>query len=228
MWPEWIYSQGVYFEPRAGGEVRIFRFHNNKQSNKTRKKHWSWDSTKKIEKIALIIISKLNWHWDSTSVWFFDFTTYEHTTGGKNAAKNCRCLLQERHRIYRLQRLRVQFGQSNCSMETILMCFHMMYKPALEFYFELRIIFGFWFVMPPQLALQLHQERVQVVRSNREPPEAPGPRALPQWTLNWKAYAYTCRQTKNKWKKTHMKKHGTWMNNTHPTQQLILYFFLSI
>jgi hypothetical protein len=32
--PEWIHSQGVYFEPRAGGEVRILRFCPNKQTNK--------------------------------------------------------------------------------------------------------------------------------------------------------------------------------------------------
>jgi len=29
--PEWIYSQGFYFESRAGGGVRIFGFYNNKQ-----------------------------------------------------------------------------------------------------------------------------------------------------------------------------------------------------
>jgi len=29
-------------------------------------------------------------------------------------------------------------------------------------------------------------------------PEAPGSKALPQWTLNLKAYAHTCRQTKEK------------------------------
>jgi len=33
-WPEWIYSQGFHFKPRAGGEVRIFGFYNNKQKNK--------------------------------------------------------------------------------------------------------------------------------------------------------------------------------------------------
>jgi len=32
--PEWIYSQGFYFEPRTGGEVRIFGCYNNKRTNK--------------------------------------------------------------------------------------------------------------------------------------------------------------------------------------------------
>jgi len=32
--PKWIYTQGFYFEPRAGGEVRIFGFYNNKETNK--------------------------------------------------------------------------------------------------------------------------------------------------------------------------------------------------
>jgi len=32
--PEWIWSQGVYFEPREGGEVRIFGVYTNKQTNK--------------------------------------------------------------------------------------------------------------------------------------------------------------------------------------------------
>jgi len=35
--PEWIYSQGVYFQPRAGGEVRMFGVDNNKQANKQTK-----------------------------------------------------------------------------------------------------------------------------------------------------------------------------------------------
>ena len=29
--PKWIYSQGVYIEPKTGVEVRIFGFHNQKQ-----------------------------------------------------------------------------------------------------------------------------------------------------------------------------------------------------
>jgi len=33
--PEWIYSQGFYFEPRVGGEVGILWSYNNKQTNKT-------------------------------------------------------------------------------------------------------------------------------------------------------------------------------------------------
>jgi len=32
--PEWMYSQGFYFETRAGDEVRIFGFYNYKQTNK--------------------------------------------------------------------------------------------------------------------------------------------------------------------------------------------------
>jgi len=31
---QWVYSQGLYFPPRAGGEVCIFRFYNNEQTNK--------------------------------------------------------------------------------------------------------------------------------------------------------------------------------------------------
>jgi len=34
--PEWICSQGFYFEPKAGGEVRIFGFYNKKKKKKKR------------------------------------------------------------------------------------------------------------------------------------------------------------------------------------------------
>ena len=34
--PEWIHSQGGYFEPRAGGEVKIFGFYTNKQNKQTK------------------------------------------------------------------------------------------------------------------------------------------------------------------------------------------------
>jgi len=34
MRPEWIYSLGFYFEPKARGEVKIFGFYKNKQKNK--------------------------------------------------------------------------------------------------------------------------------------------------------------------------------------------------
>jgi len=38
-WSKWIYFQGFYFEPRAGGEVRIFGFYNtNPKNKKTNKK----------------------------------------------------------------------------------------------------------------------------------------------------------------------------------------------
>ena len=30
-WPEWMYFQEFYFEPRAGGEVMIFGFYNNNE-----------------------------------------------------------------------------------------------------------------------------------------------------------------------------------------------------
>jgi len=33
MRPEWICSQGVYFEPKAGGEVGIFGIYTNKQKS---------------------------------------------------------------------------------------------------------------------------------------------------------------------------------------------------
>jgi len=45
VWPEWIYSQVLYFEPRAGGEVRIFGFYNNKQINK---KNWEKRENERI------------------------------------------------------------------------------------------------------------------------------------------------------------------------------------
>ena len=35
--PRWMYSQRVYFEPTVGGEVRIFGFYTNKQTNKKSK-----------------------------------------------------------------------------------------------------------------------------------------------------------------------------------------------
>jgi len=45
--PECIYSQGVHFEPKAGGEVRIFGFYNNKQTNKKTNKQ---DPTSSFER----------------------------------------------------------------------------------------------------------------------------------------------------------------------------------
>jgi len=36
--PEWIYSQGVYFESRARGKVKIFGLYNNKQKNQKKQK----------------------------------------------------------------------------------------------------------------------------------------------------------------------------------------------
>ena len=35
--PERIHFQGFYFEPKAGGEIKIFGFYNNKQTNKIKK-----------------------------------------------------------------------------------------------------------------------------------------------------------------------------------------------
>jgi len=32
--PEWIHSQGFYFEPKAEGELRVFGSYINKQTNK--------------------------------------------------------------------------------------------------------------------------------------------------------------------------------------------------
>jgi len=40
--PEWMYSQEFYFEPRAGGEVKIFGFYNNKGTNKRSECHFSY------------------------------------------------------------------------------------------------------------------------------------------------------------------------------------------
>ena len=50
-WPEWIYSQGVYFEPKTGGQVRIFGFYNKKQTNKQidgRYRPSQWHRIKKV------------------------------------------------------------------------------------------------------------------------------------------------------------------------------------
>jgi len=63
-----------------------------------------------------------------------------------------------------------------------------------------------------QLALQLHQERAQVVCSIEEAQKRLA-EALPQWTLDSKANAYTCSQIKEKQNKTHIKKHG--IRRTH-------------
>jgi len=81
----------------------------------------------------------------------------------------------------------------------------------------------FFFCCSTQLALQLRQKRSQLVCSNRG---APGPRALPQWTLNLKAYAHSCRQTSKKQNKTHMRKHATCMNNRVPKQQFYISSYL--
>jgi len=228
MWPEWIYSQGVYFEPRAGDEVRICRFHNNKQSNKTK------------TKTLIMRFDKKNWkncfnhHFKIELALRFDIHMILrlHNIRAHNRWKKC---CQKLPLPLAGEAQNIQAAEAASSVWPVKL-FHG--NNFNVFSHDVQACIGiwcrapnhFWFLVchaATQLA-QLHQEHVQVVRSNREPPEAPGPRALPQWTLNWKAYAYTCRQKKNKWKKTYMKKHGTWMNNTHPTQQLILYFFLSI
>ena len=41
-----VYSQGFYFEPRSGGEVRIFKFkfYNNKKTKKQTNKQSHWCS----------------------------------------------------------------------------------------------------------------------------------------------------------------------------------------
>jgi len=44
----------------------------------------------------------------------------------------------------------------------------------------------------PPITSRTYTSGAQWYRSS----EAPGPRALPQWTLDLKAYSYTCRQTK--------------------------------
>ena len=43
-----------------------------------------------------------------------------------------------------------------------------------------------------------------------------------------KAIINQCRQRKDKWKKTHVHKRGTWMNITHPKQQWIFHCILFI
>ena len=73
-----------------------------------------------------------------------------------------------------------------------------------------------------QLALQVQHERTR--GQSWVSPEAPGSKALPQWTFNLEAYAHTCEQTKEKQNKTHIHEHATWMDTTHPGQQLIFYF----
>jgi len=76
-----------------------------------------------------------------------------------------------------------------------------------------------------QLALQVQQERTQVVCSNKEARKRLA-EALPQWTLNLKANAYTCSQIKEKQNKTHIKKHGTWYEE-HTHETIISFYRLS-
>jgi hypothetical protein len=47
MRPEWIYSQGFYYEPRAGGKVRIFGFYNKRQTKKQTKAKLKKKKTKR-------------------------------------------------------------------------------------------------------------------------------------------------------------------------------------
>ena len=75
-----------------------------------------------------------------------------------------------------------------------------------------------------QLALQLRQEVSQVVCSNKEAQKRLA-EALPQWTvtLDLMANAYTCTQIKDKQNKIFMRKHGTWVKNTHRDTRISLY-----
>jgi len=60
------------------------------------------------------------------------------------------------------------------------------------------VIFFFGGYAVTQLARRAHQERTQVVYSNKGSPEAPGSKTLQQWTSNLEAYAHTCKQMKEK------------------------------
>jgi len=61
--------------------------------------------------------------------------------------------------------------------------------------------FLFWFLFccgaATQLALQVQQERTQVVCSNKDARKSLA-EALPQWTMDLMANAYTCTQIKEK------------------------------
>jgi len=66
MRPEWIYSQGLYFEPRAGGEVRIFGVYTNKQTNKKNKKHKTNKQTRVDQSLSVLTLkTKQNITYDS-------------------------------------------------------------------------------------------------------------------------------------------------------------------
>jgi len=67
-----------------------------------------------------------------------------------------------------------------------------------------------------QLARKLQQERAQVVCSNREARKRLARGHSRNGPLELKAYTHTCRQTKQKQNKTHIREYATWMNNTHP------------
>ena len=73
-------------------------------------------------------------------------------------------------------------------------------------YAATKLVFGFW------STLQLHQERIQVVRSNKKSAETrSNSTALPQWTLDLKTNAYADIKTKEEQSKTHIQKHATCM-----------------
>ena len=58
------YSQGFYFPPRAGGEVRIFGFYNNKQTNKRRAN--SFEKTESLTQrcVCVGVNSTVTKHWE--------------------------------------------------------------------------------------------------------------------------------------------------------------------
>jgi len=80
----------------------------------------------------------------------------------------------------------------------------------------------FWCFAATQLALPVHQERTQVVCSNKEARKRLA-EALPPWTMDFIASAYTCTQIKEKQNKTLIKKHETRMKNTQRETRIHFY-----
>jgi len=68
---------------------------------------------------------------------------------------------------------------------------------------------------------QLQQQRTQVVCSNKDARKRLA-EALPQWTMDLIANAYTCTEIKEKYNKTHIN-YGTWIKNTHRETRIRFY-----
>ena len=80
------------------------------------------------------------------------------------------------------------------------------------------LLFCFWI---HTVARQVQQEQAQMEAQYQGSSKAPDSKALPQWTMEWMANAYTCSQIKETYNRIHIKKHGTCTKYTHVEQQLI-------